>query len=238
MSWASEKIANEIVGMAPQSTPVVIRHEETTPTAAVSGEEIPSSLTLRQENGLRAEVGRIAHENERLRSVVDNLKRRQSEIRAEFMEYRQSAEQKDLDRIREIVHLQMKLTASEKGAHYTVTHIEPRTIESLRGYFPTGECNDLNFVLFSTSGVHGMYTTIEEIEESLTKYGSDPEFLEEDLEDEVPDDWHGTNLTVLIVQPRLCGLRYGTIDITLEDIPYLKQLRQSGWDVVQKIGAA
>lgn len=119
--------------------------------------------------------------------------------------------------------------------------VEHSSWECLRGMFPNGNANDLNFVLFSTSGVHGMYTTIEEIEHSLTKYGPAPEFMEDpeindDPPHDVPDDYSGGDLTVLIVHPRLASVRYGNIKVSLEDIPYLKKLRQSSWDVVQKIG--
>ena len=91
----------------------------------------------------------------------------------------------------------------------------------------------MNFVLFSTSGVHGMYTTIEEIEASILKYpdGPDPDGPDPDA-----DDYHFPEVTVLIVQPRLVCLRYGCIPVTLADIPYLKRLRESSWCTVQKIG--
>lgn len=119
--------------------------------------------------------------------------------------------------------------------HYDTKHIEG--MADLRHMFSDGKCNELNFVLFSTSGVHGTYTTIEEIEASLIKYGPTPDFMDDDSPENVPDDYRDSDLTTLIVHPRLCVLRYGNVKVTLEDIPYLKQLRQSGWEVVQKIGA-
>jgi hypothetical protein len=116
-----------------------------------------------------------------------------------------------------------------EGAHYTIFRIKGG-IEALKTMFPKGKADDLNFVLFSTSGVHGSYTTIEEIEESIKKYGdTEPEGY--------PDDWCSTKLTVEIIQPRICCLRYGNIEVTLEDIPFLKKLRKSSWKAVQKIGA-
>ena len=117
------------------------------------------------------------------------------------------------------------------GAHYNLFHITGGIL-SLRCFFESGEANEMNFVLFSTSGVHGSYTTIEEIEASLEKYGD-----KEPPEGEEPDDWTGNELTVLIVQPRICCLRYGNIKVILEDIPYLKKLRSSSWNAAQKIGA-
>lgn len=38
---------------------------------------------------------------------------------------------------------------------------------ALRGMFPDAKADDMNFVLFSTSGVHGTYNTIEEAEKHL-----------------------------------------------------------------------
>jgi hypothetical protein len=119
-----------------------------------------------------------------------------------------------------------------EGAHYNIYEIDPENgVAALREMFPLGEANTMNFVLFSTSGVHGSYVTIEEIEAGLEKYGSDPEFG-----DEEPDDWLGNMLTVLIVQPRLVCMRYGNIAVKLADIPFLKQLRASSWAVVKLIG--
>lgn len=116
------------------------------------------------------------------------------------------------------------------GAHYNLFHIRG-DVAALKDIFPSGRADEFNFCLFSTSGVHGSYTTIEQIEESLLQFPSGPPGP-----DDWPDDYHGTELTVLVVQPRICCLRYGNINVALDDIPYLKQLRRSSWDVVSKIG--
>lgn len=119
----------------------------------------------------------------------------------------------------------------KEGAHYNQFQIRGG-VPALRSFFPTGKADEMNFVLFSTSGVHGTYTTIEQIEESLTKYGVNPSFDGDDW----PDDYRGNELTVLIVQPRICCLRYGTVDVALEDIPFLKGLRASSAVEMVKIG--
>ena len=116
----------------------------------------------------------------------------------------------------------------KEGAHYNLYHINGG-IPALKCLFPEGEADDMNFALFSTSGVHGSYATIEEIEQSLKKYGDKEP-------DNFPDDYSVDELTVVIIQPRLCCLRYGNVKVTLEDIPYLKKLRNSSWKAVQKIG--
>jgi hypothetical protein len=60
---------------------------------------------------------------------------------------------------------------------------------ALRECFPTGEPDKMNVVLFSTSGVHGTYTTIEDVEKNLS------------ADEEV---------TWLHLQPRKVTIRYGT----------------------------
>lgn len=123
------------------------------------------------------------------------------------------------------------------GAHYNIWNISGGGMAGLREMFPDGDANELNFVLFSTSGVHGTYTTIEEIEQSLMEYGQRPAFLSDGDEGEIPDDWHGTSLTVTIYHPRIIGVGYGNVEVSIEDIPFLKKLRESSWQAVLNIGA-
>lgn len=111
-----------------------------------------------------------------------------------------------------------------ESPHYSVmrkhTGIEGMT--ALRGMFPDAKANELNFVLFSTSGVHGTYNTIEEAEKFLK--GEDDEGCSE--------------VTFLIVHPRLVAMRYGVCDpANQDDIDYLKQLRASSQEAVAGIGA-
>lgn len=121
---------------------------------------------------------------------------------------------------------------NKSGAHYNNYGCHDRDgMQALREFFPKGRANELNFCLFSTSGIHGMYTTIEEIERGLLAYPDGPP-----SDTDWPDDYHGNSLTFLIVQPRICCLRHGNAEVTLADIPFLKRLRQSSWGIVQKIG--
>jgi hypothetical protein len=121
----------------------------------------------------------------------------------------------------------------KNGAHYNIFAIKnENAMEFLKKSFPKGKTNEMSFILFSTSGVHGMYTTLEEIEHSLKKYGED---FDEDKDEEWPDDYHGRRITILIVQPRIVSLTYGHINITLKDIPFLKKIRKSSIESVKKI---
>jgi len=94
-------------------------------------------------------------------------------------------------------------------------------MQALREMFPDAVANDLNFVLFSTSGVHGTYCLIEAVEDRIT--GRD---------DEAPSD-----VTFLVVQPRIVALRYGVCrPSTQGDIEFLKRLRASSHSAVASIG--
>lgn len=100
-------------------------------------------------------------------------------------------------------------------------------MKALRTFFPEAKANEMNFVLFSTSGGHGVYHTIEE---------------EEACPLEVPKNSYevakGTvGITFVIVQPRIVAMRYGNCyPETPEDLDFLKRLRQSSWDVMAQIG--
>jgi len=113
--------------------------------------------------------------------------------------------------------------------HYSVLKWEGG-VAALRDFFPGALADPMNFVLFSTSGVHGSYATIEDIEESLRKYPDGPPKGEE------PNDWYGNKLTILIVQPRIVCMRYGTVEVELDDIQFLKDLRLSSQIAVNYIG--
>lgn len=115
------------------------------------------------------------------------------------------------------------------GAHYNNYGCrDEHGMAVLREFFPDGLANDLNFVLFSTSGVHGSYGTIEEAEAELLRGG-----LDGDGEAITP------RVTFLVVQPRICCLRHGNCEPqTPTDIAFLKQLRASSWAIVPSIGFA
>lgn len=92
---------------------------------------------------------------------------------------------------------------------YDVDKLDKETgLEDLRKMFPEAKTDLLNFCMFSTSGTHGSYTTIEEIEEIIDKDGPQ-------------------TLTVLVVQPRTVRMLYGDIWVAADDIEFLKALRAS-----------
>lgn len=79
-----------------------------------------------------------------------------------------------------------KSVYGKDGAHYNIYSVsESGAMNALKDFFPDAKANELNFVLFSTSGVHGTYCSIEECRDE------------------------NMAVTFLIVQPRIVCLRYG-----------------------------
>lgn len=110
------------------------------------------------------------------------------------------------------------------SAHYSVMRKQSGVegMDALREMFPDAKADELNFVLFSTSGVHGTYNTIEEAETFLKGKSVDGY----------------SEVTFIIVHPRLVAMRYGVCEPTnQDDIDYLKQLRSSSQEAVALIGA-
>ena len=104
--------------------------------------------------------------------------------------------------------------------HYSIQRLSDATLgmDALREMFKNAP-NQLNFVLFSTSGVHGTYTTIEMIESEILE-GQEP-----------------SQLTFVIVHPRIVVMRYGNcIPQTLEDVAFLKMLREKSREAAVGIG--
>mgnify|MGYP003608712620 CR=1 FL=1 len=100
-------------------------------------------------------------------------------------------------------------------------------MQLLRTMFIDAKVDSDNFVLFSTSGVHGHYGTIEEIEKDWGK--PDSAFDE-------PAD-RSTFVTYLIIRPRILTFQYGNAaPASLEDIEFLKTLRANSHSIISTIG--
>ncbi len=109
-------------------------------------------------------------------------------------------------------------------SHYSVLRLSGGEggMGALRAMFPNAVATEMNFVLFSTSGVHGSYELIEDAEK----------VLREGSQDEAPP-----SITFLIVHPRIAGLRYGVCEPrSMGDIEFLKSLRESSKRAISKIG--
>ena len=109
------------------------------------------------------------------------------------------------------------------SAHYSVMRLDRGCsgMEALREMFPDGKADELNLVLFSTSGVHGTYNSIEDAESHIA----------------CPSDDTSNDVTFLINHPRLVAVRYGVCTPeTQADIDYLKRLRATSHAVLAGIG--
>jgi hypothetical protein len=109
----------------------------------------------------------------------------------------------------------------DDNPYYSVLALEGDGMEALRQLFPEGEANELNAVLFSTSGVHGTYCLIEDVEE--------------DMQREVRDG--PRDVTFVVIQPRIVCMRYGNVEPrTADDIAFLKKLRGSSLRALATVG--
>lgn len=91
---------------------------------------------------------------------------------------------------------------------------EIRSIRDVKETFPGGEADHLNWLFCSTSGRHGSYKTLDEIENILR--GKDDKTR--------PFENGKYTATVLIVHPRLGILKYGEIQVGLSDVALLRRL--------------
>ncbi len=128
------------------------------------------------------------------------------------------------------------------GAHYSVFRLQDQEagVDALREFFVSGP-DEMNLVLFSTSGVHGCYTTIEDIERSGQAWGWEPWTGDDDP----PKDWPGRDegrdwsllLTFTIFQPRIVCARYGRVRVRSQaEVDYLRSLRDASAKVAASIG--
>jgi hypothetical protein len=107
------------------------------------------------------------------------------------------------------------------SAYYSVMALTGDGMEALRQMFPDGKANDMNAVLFSTSGIHGTYCLIEAVEE--------------DMQREVREG--PRDVTFCVIQPRIVCMRYGCAEPrTADDIAFLKTLRSSSLEALSTIG--
>ena len=118
---------------------------------------------------------------------------------------------------------------NKEGAHYNIYAVgrEDYTygMDALRSIFPEGKADELNVCLFSTSGVHGTYITIEEVEDFINNPNAENEGCD--------------TVTFLVIHPRIVCMRYGNCEPkTKEDFSFLKKLRASSWKELAKIGKA
>jgi len=107
------------------------------------------------------------------------------------------------------------------ACRYSVHELDgaSRGMAVLQSIFPDGQANALNMVLFSTSGTHGSYATIEDVEADRA------------------NDVNDSQVTFLVLCPRVVSLRCGNcIPQTPDDFAFLKSLRTTSQKAFQSIG--
>lgn len=98
-------------------------------------------------------------------------------------------------------------------SYYSTNSVETdEAMRLLRKLFPDGKANEGNFILFSTSGAHGHYCTIEDCERK------------KDVD----------TVTFLVIKPRIVQVLYGNCrPESPEDFEFLKTLRESSREVLR-----
>jgi hypothetical protein len=95
---------------------------------------------------------------------------------------------------------------------YTVRSI--KTMDEVRQFWGDDpHPSEDNWMLGSTSGVHGSYITLDRVEECLRRTC--------DCFEDSTTQHRQVTFTVLICQPRLVKMVYGDVPVTLDDLPYL-----------------
>jgi hypothetical protein len=95
-------------------------------------------------------------------------------------------------------------------SHYTV-NASIESMDDLRAMFPTGEADELNWCFLSTSGVHGSYATLDDVERT-----------------------GAMEITVLVCAPRMVRMNYGNVMVTPDDVPWLRNLARSTVEAVAR----
>ena len=108
---------------------------------------------------------------------------------------------------------------------FTYEFIELRSMREIRTIFPDGEADERNWLFVATGGYHGTHRGLNEAEKVLR-----------DAEDRYSNTMENgkTFVTVLVVHPRLCVLKYGEIQVNLEELKFLRKLVQSSIESIKK----
>ncbi len=110
----------------------------------------------------------------------------------------------------------MKLIDNRNSVGYYSIY-ESESLDKLKGIFPDGTANTMNWLLCSTSGVHGTYTDLNEIENKIREEGE------------------GDHLTFLVIKPRVVQIIYGNVFVgNLDDVAWLRSVVSSSLDAIKR----
>jgi len=102
--------------------------------------------------------------------------------------------------------------------------VEIRSMQEIRELFPNGVADRNNWLMCSTGGVHGSSDTLDECEY----------ILRGEVRNTAPLSNGKTIVTVLVIQPKDCVLRWGEIQINMEDLNYLRKLIRNSLQWINK----
>lgn len=104
--------------------------------------------------------------------------------------------------------------------HYSIFALE--TLDDVKRIFPDGKCNTLNWFYASTSGVHGSYRTLDDLEREW-----------DNVDEESGKPYR--DITVQILMPRMVTVMYGSVEIkNKEGIQWLRNLVQSSLEAIRE----
>ena len=99
-------------------------------------------------------------------------------------------------------------------AKYVVNELKGETNDerwaNLKDFFPEDRADRRNLLMGSTDGIHGTTTSLDDLEDPRPELKADFKdrgFTRDNIE----------AFTILIIQPRICRLTYGTIGIRSDD---------------------
>lgn len=98
---------------------------------------------------------------------------------------------------------------------------EIRSIREIREIFPNGIADQYNWIFLSQKCFHGTGEKLDEIERILLGQGKAK-----------PIDGKYWSITVLIICPRTTVVKWGFIDITIDDVEYLRGLVRSTLEII------
>jgi hypothetical protein len=89
-----------------------------------------------------------------------------------------------------------------------------KKISEVHQIFAKGINWDNNWCFVGTSGVHGSYTKLDDIEEEIKEEGN-------------------AYVTILVIHPRLCVMKYGELVVTQEDVDRLRSYVDNTIDAIR-----
>jgi hypothetical protein len=139
------------------------------------------------------------------------------------------------------IEVAIKRRGTAGTGYYMVAHLpkdKSGGMETLRAIFDDTVDYGANWLFLSTSGVHGSYTTLDEIETDIQRVldpGSNCWDPDHDPGCACGAPWDDDNhplvhpdgsfrITALVVKPRIVQSVYGTIWATVDDLPWLREV--------------